>query len=96
MPKLRFTAVARRDLDAIYDYGFTQFGQEKADLYATMLIATANALLDFPLMGPAVPNRQRPLRRFTAESHVIFYRPDAAGIVVTRVLHVRMLSRGRV
>ena len=96
MPRLRFTAAARRDLDAIYDHGFKQFGQATADRYAAMLTATATALLDFPLMGPEVPNRPKPLRRFAAESHVIFYRPDADGIVVTRVLHARMTVAGRV
>ena len=90
MPQLKFTAAARRDLNAIYDHGFARFGQASADRYAAMLTATASALLDFPLMGPEVPGRKRPLRRFTAESHVIFYRPDAVGIVVTRVLHQHM------
>ncbi len=61
-----------------------------------MLAATATALLDFPLMGPEVAGRKLPLRRFTAESHVIYYRPDAAGILVTRVLHSRMTTTGRV
>ena len=96
MPRLRFTAAARRDLDAIYDHGFQQFGQETADRYAAMLTATATALVDFPLMGPEVPNRAKPLRRFTAESHVIFYRPEAEWIIVTRVLHARMTVMGRV
>lgn len=90
MPRLEFTAAARRDLNAIYDHGFARFGQVTADRYAAMLTATAVALLDFPLMGPEVPGRNRPLRRFSAESHVIFYRLDPEGIVVTRVLHQHM------
>lgn len=90
MPRLKFTAAARRDLNAIYDHGFARFGQATADRYAAMLTATAAALLDFPLMGCGVPGRKLPLRRFSAESHVIFYRPDAEGIVVTRVLHQHM------
>ena len=96
MPRLRLTAAARRDLDAIYDYGFATFGQATADRYAAMLVATAQALLAFPLMGPELPGRKPPLRRFSAESHVIYYRPDADGILVTRVLHARMTTSGRV
>jgi toxin ParE1/3/4 len=90
LPRLRFTTAARRDLDAIYDHGFATFGQATAD---RMLVTTAQSLLAFPLMGPEVPDRTPPLRRFSAESHVIYYRPDADGILVTRILHSRQMPR---
>ncbi len=93
MPRLRFTTAARRDLDAIYDHGFATFGPATADRYAAMLVATAQSLLAFPLMGPEVPDRTPPLRRLSAESHVIYYRPDADGILVTRILHSRQMPR---
>ncbi|WP_416909023.1 MAG: type II toxin-antitoxin system RelE/ParE family toxin [Polymorphobacter sp.] len=96
MPKLRFTAAARQDLDAIYDYGFKNFGLDTADRYAAMLMATANALLDFPMIGTEVPNRKQPLRRISAESHIIYYRPDTKGVLVTRVLHQRMDADRRI
>ncbi len=96
MPGVRFSAAARRDLNSIYDHGFEAFGEATADRYAAMLMATVLALLDFPLMGAEVADRKRPLRRFSAESHVIYYRADADGVLVTRVLHARMSTRGRV
>ena len=96
MPNLRFSAAARRDLNVIYDYGFGYFGQATADRYAAMLAVAAKALLDFPMMGPEVAGRKRPLRRFSVESHVIYYRLVTEGIVVTRVLHARMPIKGRV
>jgi plasmid stabilization system protein ParE len=46
VPRLKFTAAARRDLNVIYDQGFARFGQVTADRYAAMLTATAAALLD--------------------------------------------------
>jgi plasmid stabilization system protein ParE len=59
-------------------------------------MAPIQGCTSFPLMGPEVPGRNPPLRRFSAESHVIYYRPDADGILVTRVLHARMETSGRV
>ena len=39
----------------IYDFGLERFGPATAERYAAMIKAKAAALIDFPMMGPEVP-----------------------------------------
>jgi plasmid stabilization system protein ParE len=81
LPRLRLTAAARRDLDAIYDYGFATFGQATADRYAAMLVATAQALLAFPLMVTSrhLPQFHAPL---TSPSSDALFNTDPSGTIL--------------
>ena len=89
MKRASFTAAARRDLNAIYDYGYEHWGRTAAEDYAAMVTAVVGYITEFPLAKPAVEGRA-PLRRANVGSHVIFYRPTKEGITVTRVLHEAM------
>ncbi len=89
MKRADFKAAARRNLNAIYDYGYEHWGTVAAENYAAMITAEVAFIVEFPLTRPEVEGRA-PLRRANVGSHLIFYRPTAEGITVTRVLHQRM------
>lgn len=50
-------------------------------------------LADNPEAGRLSDDIRRGVRRMEHGRHVIFYRPDTAGILISRVLHQRMLPR---
>jgi toxin ParE1/3/4 len=50
-------------------------------------------LADNPEAGRVCGDIRRGLRRMEHGRHVIFYRPDAEGILISRVLHQRRLPR---
>jgi toxin ParE1/3/4 len=53
-------------------------------------------LADNPALGRACPDVRPGLRRVESGRHVVFYRGDAAGILVSRILHRRMLPERHV
>jgi toxin ParE1/3/4 len=83
----RLTARARRDLDDIYEYGYAAFGEHRADAYLTGLERLFALLADFPQMAPLTHDAKRPVRRFRVQSHIVFYREDANGIIILAVIH---------
>ena len=89
MKHASFKAAARRDLNAIYDYGYEHWGRAAAEDYAAMITAVVGYITEHPLAKPMVEGRT-PLRRANVGSHVIFFRPTEEGIVVIRVLHEGM------
>jgi toxin ParE1/3/4 len=48
-------------------------------------------LADNPMMGPSCDVISRGLRRMASGRHIIFYREAPNGILVSRILHQRML-----
>jgi toxin ParE1/3/4 len=48
-----------------------------------------------PALGRACSEIRPGLRRLEHGRHVVFYRQDAAGILVSRILHQRMLPERR-
>jgi toxin ParE1/3/4 len=48
-------------------------------------------LADNPALGRSCDNVRSGLRRLEHGEHVIFYRKDSGGILVSRILHQRML-----
>ena len=52
-------------------------------------------LADNPALGRACDDVRPGLRRMECGRHVVFYRKDADGILVSRILHQRMLPERR-
>jgi toxin ParE1/3/4 len=48
-------------------------------------------LADSPQLGRSCDEIRPGLRRLERGRHVLFYREDAAGILISRILHQRML-----
>jgi toxin ParE1/3/4 len=87
MGRYRLTPRARRDLDEIYEYGFTTFGEYQADAYHSGLERMFGLLADFPRMAPKVEGFNPLTRRFRFQSHFIYYREQPSFVSVLAIVH---------
>lgn len=90
MVDFRLSPRAETDLAEIADYTIETFGVEQARRYRNDLEACFQSLAQNPRLGRSVEWLATGLRRFEHRSHVVFYVEDERGVVVVRVLHVRM------
>lgn len=91
MAGYRLSEEADRRLAEIYRYSLETFGEQQADKYFNSLHDVFGTLARHPELG-------RPFheyRRHEHQSHVIFYKPDASGILIVRVLHHREEADGK-
>ncbi len=78
------------DLDGIYEYTILNFGLEQARAYLLGLHERFQILADNPGVGRSAAQLAPELRRHEYQSHIIFYIPKEAGVLIVRVLHTRM------
>jgi toxin ParE1/3/4 len=81
------------DLDGIYEYTILNFGLEQARAYLLGLHERFQILADSPGVGRSAAQLAPELRRHEYQSHIIFYTPEAKGVLIVRVLHTRMDAR---
>jgi toxin ParE1/3/4 len=93
LARYRQSKLAEKDLEAIIDYTTDRWGEAQAVRYIKDLRDRFQQIADTPLLGRACHRIRPGYRRIEQGSHVIFYRQDAGSIVVSRVLHQRMLPR---
>lgn len=86
MTTYRISQGACRDLDQIARYTIKKWGVEQAGRYADGLQTLCELIARQPALGRTVETRPG-LRRTEHASHVVFYRVQAEGILITRVLH---------
>jgi toxin ParE1/3/4 len=87
----RFSRRAEADLLGIGDYTLRKWGAAQTSRYLDELEACCQTLADNPALG-RLCNEVRPgLRRHEHRKHVLFYRQERGGILVSRILHQRML-----
>jgi toxin ParE1/3/4 len=79
------------DLAEIFDYTVDTWGEQQAENYIDELAKCFQRLADSPGLGRACDLISPGIRRFELGKHVIFYKPDRNGIIVSRILHQRML-----
>ena len=91
MAEFRFSRVAEADLLSIGAYTLRTWGEDQAIRYIDDLEACCQTLADNPTLGRACDEVRPGLRRMECGQHVVFYREDAEGILVSRILHQRML-----
>lgn len=87
---IELSEAAARDIEDILDQSLADFGPLKAEKYYESLKHCLELLSEHPGMGTTAENVRAGYRRFTHESHVVFYRVSRRGILVVRVLHKRM------
>lgn len=90
MADFRLSPRAETDLAEIAAYTIETFGVEQARRYRDDLEACFQSLAQSPRLGRSAEWLAAGLRRFEHRSHVVFYVEDERGVVVVRVLHVRM------
>ena len=93
MARYRFSRRAEADLRSIGAHTLRTWSADQAIRYVTELRTCCQMLAENPEAGRACDDIRRGLRRMEHGRHVIFYRPDADGILICRVLHQRMLPR---
>jgi toxin ParE1/3/4 len=91
MPRVYFSGRAKADLLKIGSHTLETWGEAQALRYLSNLEDCANALAANPSLGRVCDWIRPGLRRFETGRHVIFYRPEKAGILIVRVLHQSML-----
>jgi toxin ParE1/3/4 len=87
----RFSRRAEADLSGIGDYTLRAWGEDQAIRYIIELEACSQMLADNPSLGRNCDDTRFGLRRMECGRHVVFYREDKRGILVSRILHQRML-----
>lgn len=93
MPQYRFSRRAEADLVSIGAHSLKTWGAEQAIRYVSDLRACCQMLADNPEAGRVCEDTRRGLRCMEHGRHVLFYRPDTKGILISRVLHQRMLPK---
>jgi len=89
----RLTRRAEADLLSIGAYTLSTWGEDRAIRYLDDLEACCRMLAENPMLGRACDDVRPGLRQMAGGRHIIFYREDAKGILVSRVLHRSMLPQ---
>ena len=89
-PRYQFTAKAERDLEIITDYTAQEWGASQANTYLDGLESRAQLLAENPDLGITRETSSKGLLSFPYESHILYYKKHARGIVIVRVLHQHM------
>ncbi|PVV06219.1 MAG: hypothetical protein B6D77_16380 [gamma proteobacterium symbiont of Ctena orbiculata] len=89
-PRYKFTDKAERDLEDIIDYTVQEWGVSQANTYLDGLESRAQLLAENPDLGMARETLIERLLSFPYESHILYYKKQARGIMILRVLHQHM------
>src|ERR1700682_79428 len=86
-----FRIRAEADLFNIGLYTFRTWGEIQTDRYIRQLEDCCQLLADNPALGRPCDKTRRGLRRMKQGKHVVFYREEPGGILISRILHQSML-----
>jgi toxin ParE1/3/4 len=87
----RFSRRAESDLMEIAQYTLNRWGEDQTIRYLDDLERCCQQLADNPDLGRACDDIRPGLRRMEHGRHVVFYRQNADGVLISRILHQRML-----
>jgi toxin ParE1/3/4 len=93
--RFRFSRRAEADLFNIGDYTFRTWGKAQADRYIGELEDCCQLVADNPALGRPCDEIRPGLRRMEQGKHVVFYRVETGGILISRILHQRMLPENQ-
>ena len=91
MSTVQFSRRAETDLFEIGSYTLQRWGAAQTRRYLDELETCCQRLADSPAVGRRCDDIRPGLRRMEQGSHVVFYRERKDGILVSRILHQRML-----
>jgi toxin ParE1/3/4 len=87
----RLSRLAELDLLNVGAYTLRTWGKDQTIRYLDGLEACCQELADNPASGRACDHIRPGLRRMEQGKHVVFFRREGRGIIVSRILHDRML-----
>jgi toxin ParE1/3/4 len=88
--RFRLTPAAQDDLDGIFDYTVHRWGREQAVRYTHGIERMCAALAEAPNRAQDCGHIRSGYRRRVVARHVIYFRAEAYGIAVIRILHQHM------
>jgi toxin ParE1/3/4 len=83
----KLTLQARADLAEILRYTTDTWGSAQADEYLIRILHGLDLIAQTPVIGRRCETLAPKLLRLVHSRHVIFYKPQKYGILVTRILH---------
>jgi toxin ParE1/3/4 len=89
--KFRFSRRAEADLLSIADYTLREWGKAQTARYIDELEDCCQMLADNPALGRVCDDVRPGVHRHEHGKHVLFYREERGGILISRILHQRML-----
>ncbi|MGA2712858.1 MAG: type II toxin-antitoxin system RelE/ParE family toxin [Bryobacteraceae bacterium] len=95
MAKFRLSRLADSDLMDIGAYTMRTWGEDQTLRYIDDLETCCRRLADDPASGRPCDHVRPGLRRMEQGKHVVFFRREPGGILVSRILHERMLPERR-
>lgn len=75
------------DVDQLYEFGLSEWGERHADYYLTSMFGLFEILGLTPGMGRRRPELHETLRSFPHDSHVIIYTSVGQKVAIVRVVH---------
>lgn len=90
MLKIRLTQAAEQQLEDIWFYTLSEWGEVQAVQYVSMIEQGITQLLENPYIGKARPEIKKDLRSLQIQKHLIFYRVGTEYIDIIGILHSRM------
>jgi toxin ParE1/3/4 len=90
--KIRLTQAAEQQLEDIWFYTLSEWGETQAGQYVSKIEQGIMQLLDNPYIGKARPEIKKDLRSLQIQKHLIFYRVGNETIDIIGILHSRMDS----
>jgi toxin ParE1/3/4 len=91
VPEFRLSRRAEADLLSIGNHTLQTWGEDQAVRYLSELEACCQMLARNLALGRTCHHVRPGLRRMENGKHVVFYRQEPGGILVSRILHQRML-----
>ncbi|MEW7292110.1 type II toxin-antitoxin system RelE/ParE family toxin [Aquimarina sp. 2304DJ70-9] len=86
----RVSGKAETDLTKMYEYGIETFGLKQAKTYLLGMHTLFQVLADNTSLGRDASEFMLSLKRFSYQSHTIFYLPTDINILIVRVLNQSM------
>lgn len=86
MANYRKTILAEYDIEDIAFFGIQRHGIEQARKYQQGLEERFNTIADNPMLYQAVDHIMEGYRHSVYGSHTIYYRIDAEGVLIVRIL----------
>ena len=91
MAKFEFSQRAEADLLRIGEYTLHKWGEAQATRYIGELEDCCQMLADNPNLARRCDDIRPGLRRHEHGKHVLLFRQERSGILISRILHQRML-----
>ena len=95
-PLVQFTPFARQDYDDLLLESLLTWGEAQMRRYEARIERALRTVARFPGSGRRRDELFPSCRSFPAGQHVVYYRPSANGIIISRILRGRRDPEGAV